>query len=72
MKILVAVCMLSGGVAWADKPTDWRGDHPGGGNDRKDNGKHTGFGAPEPITMIGLAAGAGVVGLGAWRKRRQR
>ena len=59
---LVAVLFLLSGVAWAS-------DHRGRGDER---GHHGGYGAPEPVTMVGLALGAGAVGVAAWRKRRKR
>ena len=68
MKILVALAMLSGGAAWAKNPNKCGGGHQGQGNNNTDCGQR---GAPEPITMIGLAAGAGAVGLAAWRKRKK-
>ncbi len=66
LKMLAIVCALSGGLAWA-----------GDGNDQGQNQDDQGpqghsYGAPEPVTMLGVALGAGAAGLIAWRARRKR
>jgi hypothetical protein len=58
---------MSGSSAWA------RGDeHARGRGDEHARGEGRGYGAPEPLTMVAVALGAGTVGLAAWRVRRKR
>jgi hypothetical protein len=59
LKVLAVLCLLSGGGAWA----------AGKGHENDGAG---GYGAPEPVTVVGLALGAGATGLMAWRKLRRR
>ena len=71
LKILaVVVCLLSGSSALA-RGDDERGNGNGNGN-AYGHEKKSGYGAPEPITMLAVALGAGTVGLAAWRARRKR
>jgi hypothetical protein len=56
LKLLVVLAMMSGGVAFGAP-----GHGRGGGGLRQ---------APEPVTLVGIAIGAGVVGVVAYRKRR--
>ena len=71
LKILaVVVCLLSGSFALA-RGDDERGNGNGNGN-AYGHEKKSGYGAPEPITMLAVALGAGTVGLAAWRARRKR
>jgi hypothetical protein len=67
LMLLVIVSLLSGGAAWAGQ-----GDQ--GEDNQGDRGERHGgsFGAPEPVTVVGVALGAGVAGLAAWRARRKR
>ena len=65
--LAVVVCLLAGSSAWA------RGDEQGNENGQGQNHDGKGsYGAPEPITMVAIALGAGTVGLAAWRARRKR
>ena len=76
LKILAIVLLVSGGAAWARHAEHGRGfqiDRDDGreGGDRHE-GRARGYGAPEPVTMVGLALGTGAAGLVAWRVRRKR
>ena len=70
--LAVVVCLLSGSSALA-RGDDERGNGNGNGNGNAyGHEKKSGYGAPEPITMLAVALGAGTVGLAAWRARRKR
>ncbi len=66
----IVACLLSGSSALA-RGDDARGNGNGNGN-AYGHEKHGGYGAPEPITVVAVALGAGTVGLAAWRARRKR
>jgi hypothetical protein len=75
LKVLTIVCLVSGGTAWARHAERGRfeierDDGPKG--EKRHEGREGGFGAPEPVTVVGVALGAGVAGLAAWRARRKR
>lgn len=59
LKLLAVLFMFVSSAAYA-------ADH-GRGKER-----HGGYGAPEPVTMVGLALGATAIGGAAWRKWRKR
>jgi hypothetical protein len=70
LKLLVIVSLLSGGAALAGQGEQGNDDE---GNRGERHERHWGgFGAPEPFTVVGVAVGAGVAGLAAWRARRKR
>ncbi len=44
----------------------------GGQQDDGPRGGGGGYGAPEPVTTVALALGAGAAGVAAWRRRKGR
>jgi hypothetical protein len=66
------------GVVEADRHSYREGNENHQGNGHVSHGKGAGYGhdggrrdAPEPLATIGLAAGAAIVGLAAWRRARR-
>lgn len=43
-----------------------------GGNPHRPPGGGGQYGAPEPLTLIGLGVGAGAIGLAKWRSNRKK
>jgi hypothetical protein len=73
LKMLAIVCVMSGGFARAGHQNDQGQNQNDQGQNQNDQGQQGhGYGAPEPVTMIGVALGASAVGLAAWRVRRKR
>jgi hypothetical protein len=75
LKLLTIVYLMSGGAAWARHAERGRFEierDDGRKGEHRHEGREGVFGAPEPFTVVGVALGAGVAGLAAWRARRKR